>query len=264
METQCTQVVAVTAATKLVRLVPPSSTVMATVTTLLQHAEAAGLTVLEVTTEPASALVAAPALPLYFSNICGKIEHYDVYKVLRDAVAPYVVAQNDSFGQALSIFSRQCSLRVSKAMTNTLFRGGNSSAEIAEVIEHALLPETIRRTTVHMIVASARLGRPVLMQEDLFVRKLQAVPHWHCQQNVTDEEKQKYHSIQLTRFSSAWLAQQGISEDFKPQSCLLNVCRTGAVNLSFSVSAGVPFSVGIEQLYVPMLEGIVSRVGKFT
>lgn len=227
---------ALTSATRLVRLVPPSSTVIAAVTTLIQHAEAAGLTVLEVQTEAASALVCAPALPLHFSNICGKVEHYDVCKVIRDSVVPYVVAQNDSFGQALSLFSKQCSLCVSKAMTNTLFRGGNSLAEIAEVIEHALLPETIRRNTVHMIVASARLGWPVLMHEDLFVRKLQDTPHWHCQQNVTDEEKQKYHSIQLTRFSSAWLAQMNIAESNRPQSCLLNVCRTGAVNLFVSLA----------------------------
>ena len=255
---------ALTSETKLVRLVPPSTTVIAAVTTLIQHAETAGLTVLEVQTEAASALMCAPALPLYFSNICGKVEHYDVCKVIRDSVAPYIVAQNDSFGQALSLFSRQCSLRVSKAMTNTLFRGGSSSAEIADVIEHALLPETIRRITVHMIVASARLGRPVLMQEDFFVHKMQDVPHWHCQQNVTDEEKQKYHSIQLTRFSPAWLAQMGISESNRPQSCLLNVCRTGAINLFVSVAPGVPFSVGIERLYVPMLEDIVSRVSRFT
>jgi len=244
--------------------VPASASVIETVTLLIKHAEAAGLTVLEVTTASASALLSLPALPLYFSNICGKIEHYDVCKVTRDAVAPYIVSQSDSFGRALSLFSKHCSLRISKAMTNTLFRGGSCSAKIAEVIEHAILPATIKHTSVHMLVASARLGHPVLMQEEFYIRKMQDLPHWHCQKNVTDEEMQKYHSIYLSAFSSAWLAQMGLSGASRPQSCLLNVNRTGTVNFFVAVSPGVPFTVGVEQTYARMLSEILTLLHKFT
>ena len=258
------EVVAVTTGPRYVRLVAPHASVIDTVTRLLKHVEAAGLEVLEVKTAARSVLLCSPEVPLYFSNICGKIEHYDVCKVTKDAVAPYVVAQSDSFGRALGVFSKHCSLRISKAMTNTLFRGGSSSAEIAEVIDHAILPETIRQITVHMIVASARLGRPVLMQEDFFIHRLQALPHWHCQRHVTDEEMQKYYSLQLTRFDADWLLQMGVPPGSRPQSCLLNVCRTGTINLFVSVAPGVRFFVGIEHTYTRMLEEVLAVVRRFT
>ena len=114
-----------------------------------------------------------------------------------------------------------------------------------------------------MIVASARSGCPILMQSDFFVQRMQDLPQWQCLKKVTDEDMQKYHSIQLT-VDSDWLSQMGVSDEIRPQACLVNVCCTGTVNMFVSISLGVAFVVWIEQRYVRMLNQILSYIRRFT
>ena len=258
------EVMIATEEARFVRMAGVGESVMQTVTSLIRHIEAAGLTPLKVKTTGQSSLSCSESHPLYFTNICGKVEHYNVCRVTRDSVDPYVNDQTDAFGSAFCLYSRECSLRISKAMTSTLFRGGSSSTGIAVVLEHALIPETIRSTTIHMIVGSARLGRPILMHDDFLATKMSTTTNWQCQNNIIDGEMQKYHSMKLHSFDVAWLRGLGLEGPYCPQSCLLNICRTGTVNAFVSISPGVPFAVGVEDQYVPMLNSILGVVMRFT
>ena len=258
------EITAVTDKGRFVRIVPTNGSLLESISSLVRHVEAAGLAVDEVKSNTESCLSCSAEHPLYFTNICGKIEHYDVCNVTHAAVTPYILDQHDAFGSALCLYSMHCSLRISKSLTSTLFRGGCSSASIAEVIEHAILPETIRSCSVHMIVCSARLGRPVLMQDDLLVTQMQSVNDWQCQHILNDGEMQKYHSLKLHGFTEEWLCRVGLSGDACPQSCLLNICRTGTVNMFVSISPGVKFHTRVEMQYCTMLESILDVLRAFT
>lgn len=248
---------------RLARLVPAGG-VLATTTALLAQADALGLTVRGVTTSAHSPLACGDAHPLYIANICGKVEHFDVCRVTRAEVDPYLRDISDAFGSALCLYSRSCSLRISKALTNTLYRGGACSAAVAEVLEHALLPETVKSNTVHMIVASARLGRPVIMRDDFLARRMAAEPAWSCEHHLDEHEMQKYHGLKLHAFDPDWLRAHGLDDPLHPHSCLVNVCRTGTVNIFVSITPGVPFEVGIELRYTPMLEAVLAAVLRYT
>lgn len=236
------------------------SALLSTVSMLVAHARSNGVAVQEVRTQASDSLSCTDRQDLYYTNICGKVEHYEVCSVVRDEVSVYVKEHCDAFGSAQCVFSPYCSLRISKAMTSTLYRGGCCSRQIAHVLEHALRPETIRANTVHMVVASARIGHPVLMHHDFLAGKLAEGRPWQCIRNVNDGEMQKYHSFKLYEFETAWLATCGLENGFVPQSCLVNICRTGTVNLFLSISPGVPFEVGIEHRYTPMLNTVVAAV----
>jgi hypothetical protein len=248
---------------RLARLVPRAN-VPATTTALLAQAEALGLRVRSVATSVQSPLACADALPLYVTNVCGKVEHYDVCRVTRADVDPYLHDLTDAFGSALCLYSRSCSLRISKALTNTLYRGGGCTRAIAELLDHALLPATVKRNTVHMIVASARLGHPVLMRDDYLARRMAAEPAWTCEHHANEHEMQKCHGLKLHSFDPAWLRAHGLHGALCPQSCLVNVGRTGTVNAFVSISPGVAFEVGLELRYTRMLEAVLAAVRRFT
>ena len=231
---------------------------------LAAHVARAGLTLVEMHTEALGTLSCSPASGVHFTNICGKIDHYDVTRVTPEAMQPYVKRHTDAFGTALCVYSSVCSLRTSTALTSTLYRGGGSSAQMAVVFEHAILPETIRSNTVHMLVASCRLGWPVIMRSFFLIAHLEACPHWTCTQCVDDGETQKYHSVKLTGFDDAWLASHGVAGPLRPSTCLVNVCRTGTVNIFISISPSIPFEVGVEERYRSMLEHIISLVAAAT
>lgn len=240
------------------------SDLLMVVSSLLKHAHANHVAVQEVRVNTTGVLSCALPQDVYYTNICGKVDHYDVCAVVRDEVAVYVKEYYDAFGSAFCMYSPLCSLRISKAMTNTLYRGGCCSLQIARVLDHALKPETIHANTVHMIVASARLGHPVLMHHDFLAYKLCLNSPWKCTRHVNDGEMQKYHSLKLHGFDLEWLAKCGLQGALCPQSCLVNVCRTGTVNLFLSISPGVPFEIGIEHCFTRMLQDVVSAVAAGT
>lgn len=237
---------------------------LSTVSALVAHVQCLGVAVQEVRTQANGVLSCTDRHDVYYTNICGKVDHYEACCVVRDEVAVYAKDHSDAFGNAICVFSPLCSLRISKAMTNTLYRGGSCSSQIAHVLEHALRPETIRSNTVHMIVASARLGHPVLMHHDFMASRLGVECPWTCVRHVNDGEMQKYHSLKLSEFDAAWLARCGLENTAVPQSCLVNVCRTGTVNMFLSISPGVPFELGIEHRYTAMLRVVVAAVAAAT
>jgi hypothetical protein len=240
----------------------PSERLQAERDSLAAHVAQAGLTLTDMHT--GTGLSCTPARGVHFTNICGKIDHYDVLSVTQPAIQPYVKRHTDAFGTALCVYSSVCSLRTSTALTSTLYRGGGDSAKMAVVFEHAILPATVRSNTVHMLVASCRLGRPVLMRSLFLIAHLEASPHWTCTQCVDDGETHKYHSAKLTDFDAAWLASHGVDGPLRPSTCLVNVCRTGTVNLFATISPSVPFEVGIEEKYRSMFEHVASLVAAAT
>lgn len=263
-EDTCTIVIVTADTARFVRRVPVDVSVLEVIGALAEHVEAAGLSASSVKTEVDSCLSCQTMLPIYFTNICGKIDHYDVCSVTQPGIQPYVKDHTDAFGSALCIYSKECSLRINKALTNTLFRGGGSTAGIAQVIRHAILPETVRDISVHMIVASARLGWPVFMHEQFLVSKFQDCKDWQCQENIIDGEMQKYHSLKLHSFDGDWMRRMGLEDKHRPQSCLLNICRTGTVNMFLSISPGVPFEEDLETRYTLMLNAITDYIKRFT
>lgn len=246
-----------------VRVVPADGDSTQIVSDLTHHSESLGLEPVHVCVQNESNLLSAPAHSLYFSNICGKIQHYDVCRVTREEVRPYINNISDAFGRFQCLYSRECSLRTSVSMTTTLFRGGASSTGIAEVIEHAILPETVMKTTVHMLVAGFRLGYPVLMHQNYFICKMQQGSLWLCVENISDNEMSQCLSLRLSTFDQEWMSSFNLAPDKTPTACLINVSRTGTVNFFLSVPA-VPFHVGVEDMYTPFLEAMIQFIRRYT
>ena len=97
-----------------VRVIPADGDSEQVVSDLIHHSQRLGLEPVNVCIENESNLMSAPAHSLYFSNICGKIQHYDVCRVAREEVQPYINHISDAFGRFQCLYSRECSLRTTE------------------------------------------------------------------------------------------------------------------------------------------------------
>lgn len=197
---------------------------------------------------------------LYFSNICGKVQHWDCVQALRAEVLPFSHYVHNDFGSFVCLFSVACNLHTSTAMTTTLFRGATSTRDASAVIEHGLRADAIRRVTVHMMVCSCHLAHPVSMQSGALLRGLADVGLWRAARQTVPEEMQYMHSFKLTGFDAAALG-SGMAP---PKSMLVNVSRTGAVNMFLSTAADTLFEVDMEHAYLPLYTRVFEVLERFT
>jgi len=198
---------------------------------------------------------------VHFTNICGKIRHWRVAHTINPAVQPLVVRVDNNFGRFSALYGPKCNLLTTHTNTVTIFRAARSSRDIAEAIEHALTPEGIMESTVHMIVASARVSHPICMQCDYIDMVLFNDARWTARTVVKTEEGAHMKSICLSRVSAAWVASLGTGLRV-PTRVLLNVTKNGGVNVFLSVDD--IFCEDVEHKYLPIYEAIVAIVERYT
>lgn len=174
------------------------------------------------------------ARPFTVCNIVGKVEHYDVLAVFRPEIRPLVQVKSDTFGSTWCLYSVYGNLRVNAALSSTLFRGATSSANVLTLVRHAIIPETIRHVTMHMLVSMGHVGRPVATDNDVLLRALSHGNAWRCVADDVLEEMSMYRHFLLKGFDAAWLATLGVTAKIK--SARLSVARSGFVSVFLSIA----------------------------
>ena len=203
--------------------------------------------------------------PFKFTNICGKIKHTYSAQFHQPGVQPMVVRVQNGFGRFECLYSVHTNLLTGQNRNNTLFRGGRSSKEILSVIEHAFCEEGIGDIHVHMMVANIRMTHPVTVNCSFVDKMLALAPQWQCRSVCMTEDQAYMKSFKITKIKTAWqetlIKSELVDQDL---AILVNVCRSGSINLFMSIGAFVPLTPDIEHEYTPILTAVIDLVHKYT
>jgi len=209
--------------------------------------------------------VPQPPRALRISNICGKIRHYASAQFYNPGVAPLVRKTINAFGSFETLLSVHGNLQTAQNRKNTLFRAGRCSKHILLTIEHAFDPACVQFVNIHMLVANVRLPHPVAIGCTYLDVRLHESAHWTCTRVVVDEEQTYMKSFRLSAVCPAWQATMLGAGHVDPKlAVLLNVSKSGCVNLFVSIGKDTPLTPGVEHGYMPLLAALVDFVDRYT
>jgi len=200
-----------------------------------------------------------------YTNICGKIHHLYSPQFFAPGVLPLVVRVVNGFGHFECLYSVHTNLLTAQNRHNTLFRGGRSCAEIDRVIQHAFCDDAINAVNVHMMVANVRMPHPINISCLVVDRALAAHPALTCVSMCMTEEQSYMKSIKITRvlaeFQRLHLAPDLVDENM---SMLLNLSRSGSINVFLTITKDVQLRADLEHEYTPLLAEVLRIVDQYT
>ena len=202
---------------------------------------------------------------LRITNICGRIRHSFSPRFYNAGVAPLVVKTRNAFGSFETLLSVHGNLQTAQNRNNTLFRAGRCSAGILLIIEHAFDPDCIVQVNMHMLVANVRLAHPITIGCQFLDARLQEAAEWTSTAVVMGEEQTYMKSFKLSGVSLAW--QQALLGEGQADSklaILLNVSKSGCVNLFVTIGKETALTPGVEHGYMPLLAALVGFVDRYT
>lgn len=189
-----------------------------------------------------------PAHGILFTNICGKVMLVPGQRIFQKGVLPMLTTCTDGFGRSTLLSSPVCNLSTHSKQTATLFRGASSTRAAQEVIEHAICPTAIGRITVHMLVATARLGRNINMHSYFIENALKQDTRWTATPIVQLDHMSYMKGVRITNFSPTLAEQFGI---ITPKAMVLNISKHGSVNFFVTIPSELDFFVGLEVAFLP-------------
>ena len=182
------------------------------------------------------------SIDITISNVCGKVTHFlpQFYKeVHHPHVMPSIRRTNNKFGRFDCLFANKCNLLTSVSRQYTLFRGGNCMKETLDMIGLALLPETIYASTVHMLVMSTRLGRPIQIDSAQIKNTLITDNRWTASLPDTIDDSDYKCSLMMSKFNTdVWREIVGVAHEepvYLPAQIKLMVTKRGNVNFFLSM-----------------------------
>lgn len=200
-----------------------------------------------------------PPSPLRFTNMCGKMDHVTHRPVFQPGVLPLTRPVKNAFGKFHGLYSKHCNLLTCTSKSSTLFRGGCSSKNIQTVLDHALNPDNICRITMHMLVATARLGHGICVDSSYLEQHVGSDPRWKCQVSIQHEDMSYVKSLRLSDFDKTWTDSLAVPA---PQSLVVNISMHGSINFFTTMGGGVGFEEGVEHRFEPFLAevlGVIER-----
>jgi len=208
---------------------------------------------------------ALPPRALRITNICGRIRHSYSPRFYNEGVAPLVIKTRNAFGSFESLLSVHGNLQTAQNRNNTLFRAGRCSVGILLIIEHAFDPQCVLQVNMHMLVANVRLAHPISIGCQYLDARIVYAEEWTASVVVMGEEQTYMKSFKLSGLSLAWQeALLGVGQADSKLAILLNVSKSGCVNIFVTIGKETPLTPGIEHAYMPMLDALVRFVDKYT
>lgn len=192
-----------------------------------------------------------------FTNICGRITHVPGRQIYQAGVRPFVTRCSDGFGITTNLFSPYCNLSTHEKNTATLFRGATATHEAKTVMDHAICPDAIGSITVHMLVATARLGRNICMHSYFVENSLQQDPRWKAQAIPQLDHMSYMKSVRVSEFAAELHEQLGATP---PRAIVLNISKHGCINFFVTMPKDLAFFSGLELAYRPYCELLLSVV----
>jgi len=202
---------------------------------------------------------------LRITNICGKIRHSHSNQFYNPGVLPLVRKTHNAFGSFETLLSVHGNLQTAQNRINTLFRAGRCSASILLIIEHAFDQACIVFVNMHMLVANVRLAHPITISCQFLDQRLQESDDWTSTRAVTGEEQAYMKSFKLSNVRPALQeALLGVGQADPKLAILLNVSKSGCVNIFVTIGKETPLTPGVEHGYMPLLDALVRFVDRYT
>lgn len=201
--------------------------------------------------------------PLTVHNICGKVYHPGSQDAWQPGVKECLRTVYNDFGKFTALYSQKTNLLMSSSGTNTLFRGGNRSCDISEVLFHAIKPGSVVSITVHMIVANGFLPWSLVPTSKSLDRSVQTNSNWTLYIDECMEKESFQKQMRLHSFDQNFCAEI-IGNISPPLSLLMNLSRHGNVNLFLGLSPSTSFYNGVELMYLPFMQYFLDLLSKHT
>jgi len=201
--------------------------------------------------------------PLRITNICGKIKHSHSIQFHNPGVLPFVKKTKNAFGVFETVYSVHGNLHTAQNRQNTLFRGGRSSDKILLSVRHVFDPASIVYIHTHMIVANVRLSHPINVDCNYLDTVFRSDARWEYRFVAKTEDQTYIKSFKLSAISPAWQAELvGEALVDKDLAVMLNLGRSGSVNLFVSIGKETPLTPSVEHQYMPLLAALVDLVDR--
>jgi len=206
-----------------------------------------------------------PPRELRITNICGRIRHCFSSQFYNPGVLPLVRKTHNAFGSFETLLGVHGNLQTAQNRNNTLFRAGRCSTSILLMVEHAFDPACIVQINIHMLVANVRLAHPVAINCPFLDHRLQESADWTTCRVVMTEEQAYMKSFKLSHLRPAWQESLlGEGQADPKLAILLNVSKSGSVNLFVTIGKETLLTPGVEHGYMPLLQALVHFVDKYT
>jgi hypothetical protein len=195
------------------------------------------------------------------SNLCGKICHTSTTDIYNPGIRPYIKRTKNLFGAFTCVYSKFANFHTGSAMSSTLFRGGNNTADIKRAIQHIFVESFVESVLVHNCVFTGNLGVPVSkhnaavqasMEKELGCKSDKLV-------DLCDENMFAITCL-LKNFAVPVIAND--AGDSGVSSIRVNICRTGVLNIFFAIPGGVRAQVHLDEVLMPVAHRIFKAVAR--
>ena len=183
-----------------------------------------------------------------FTNMCGRVLHAmhtrSVANIYMPGVQPMIQFENGAFGDVAQIFTDAGNFCTCHNGQYTLVRGARCSKAVCDMLGMVMQKEAISDVSVHMLVASARLGHLVDTSSDMFMECLQGFFSHVELGESTLEGSERVKTVQLRQ------AHPHIASAFEckgVRQVLLSIGQKGSLNFFFSFHPNTPLVVGFEE-----------------
>ena len=201
---------------------------------------------------------------LTFTHICGKIMHVHYRSPHRDGVKHSLKRTVNGFGRFNALYTIHCNLLTSNNNQNTLFRAGSCSADIQNMIDIAIDESNIQSIHVHLIIANARLGRVIHHDSIMLDNAFSASKDWTTNTTIYSEDMTYNKGIKIHSFKDTWFRAQFNLDIQTPISILMNISKTGNVNIFLNLAQDTVFFVGVEDTVKPIFQFFIDFILFYT
>jgi len=174
-------------------------------------------------------------------------------------------AEGEMCHNAFGSFETLLSVHGNLQTTQNRNRAGRCSTGILLIIEHAFDPNCVLQVSMHMLVANVRLAHPIIIGCQYLDARLQDAVEWTSTVVVMGKEQTYMKSFKLSGLCPAW--QESLLRVGQADSklvILLNVSKSGCVNLFDTIGKETLLTPGVVHAYLPMLDALVRFVDKYT
>ena len=182
-----------------------------------------------------------------FTNMCGRVLHpihaRCVDNIYMPGIQPIMQFENGAFGDVAQIFTDAGNLCTCHNGQYTLVRGARSSKAVCDMLGMVMREGAVSDVSVHMLVASARLGHLVDTSSDMFMDCMQALFSHVKVGECSLEGSERVTTVQLRQALPHVVTSFGCRG---VRQVLLSIGQKGSLNFFFSFHANAPLVLGFE------------------
>jgi hypothetical protein len=195
------------------------------------------------------------------SNLCGKITHVAAKDIYNPGIRPYIKRTKNLFGLFTCVYSKYANFHTSAAMSSTLFRGGNKTADIKRAIEHIFVESYVDRILVHNCVFTGNLGVPVSRNNSAVQKSIEEELQCRAEILVCVCDENMFAISCLLKSFKTPLVEVG-SGDSEVAGVRVNICRTGVLNIFIAIPGGIDARSHLDETLAPLSHRIFNAIAR--